>query len=84
MEALIHQRKSSALNNSNTTFCLSLHYNGDNSYVFVSRKEVFTFKADNKNDNFLTQFCSASILNRFHVIESREVFSGRMSMIKHS
>ena len=27
------------------TFCLSLHYNGDNSYLFVNGKEVIKFKA---------------------------------------
>ena len=29
----------------NKTFCLSLHYNGDNSYLFVNGKEVTKFKA---------------------------------------
>ena len=29
----------------NKTFCLSLHYNGDNSYLFVNGKEVIKFKA---------------------------------------
>ena len=31
----------------NKTFCLSLHYNGDNSYLFVNGKEVTKFKAEN-------------------------------------
>ena len=26
------------------TFCLSLHYNGDDSYLFVNGKEVIKFK----------------------------------------
>ena len=26
-------------------FCLSLHYNGDNSYLFVNNKEIAKFKA---------------------------------------
>ena len=26
-------------------FCLSLHYNGDNSYLFVNAKEIHKFKA---------------------------------------
>ena len=26
----------------NTKFCLSLHYNADNSYLFVNGKEIFT------------------------------------------
>ena len=41
----------------NIKFCLSLHYNGDNSYLFVTRKELFRFKGDNKNVNFAAQFC---------------------------
>ena len=28
-------------------FCLSLHYNGDNSYLFVNGKKVIKFKANN-------------------------------------
>ena len=26
-------------------FCLSLHYNGANSYLFVNGKEIYKFKA---------------------------------------
>ena len=29
----------------NKIFCLSLHYNGDNSYLFVNSKEIIKFKA---------------------------------------
>ena len=29
----------------NKTFCLILHYNGDDSYLFVNGKEVIKFKA---------------------------------------
>ena len=28
-------------------FCLSLHYNGANSYLFVNSKEIIKFKAKN-------------------------------------
>ena len=31
----------------NKIFCLSLHYNGDNSYLFVNDKQVINFKAKN-------------------------------------
>ena len=31
----------------NKVFCLSLHYDGDNSYLFVNGKEVTKFKANN-------------------------------------
>ena len=40
-----------------TKFCLSLHCHADNSYLFVNRKEIFKFKADNGNINFLSRFC---------------------------
>ena len=34
----------------NKTFCLSLHYNGDdNNYLFVNGKEVIKFKAKNQS-----------------------------------
>ena len=41
----------------NTKFCLSLHYNSDNSYSFVNVKDIYKFKTTNKNINFPTQFC---------------------------
>ena len=53
--------------NVNTEFCLSLHYNADNSYLFVNGKEVFKFRADNKNVNFPTQFCLGSISNGYKI-----------------
>ena len=31
----------------NKTFCLSLHYNGNNSYLFVNGKQVIKFKSEN-------------------------------------
>ena len=45
-----------------------LLYNADNSYLFVNGKEVFRFKANNKNS---TQFYFSSI--RFSATESTEV-----------
>ena len=33
----------------NKTFCLSLHYNGDDSYLFVNGKEDIKFKAKNQS-----------------------------------
>ena len=55
---------------------MSLHDNDDNSYLFVNGKEIYKFKADNKNVNFPTQFCLASISNKF---ESEELsFKGNV------
>ena len=75
MEALMHQKKKFDINFSkaNTKFCLSLHFNADNSYLFVNGNEIFQLKADNKTVNFPTQFCLGSISNGFSNTESREV-----------
>ena len=56
----------------NTKFFLSFHYKADNSYLFVNGKEIFKFKANNKNVKFLTQFCLGSISDGFSATESRE------------
>ena len=58
METLVHQKKKFSINFSkaNTKYCLSLHYNDDNSYLFVKRKEIFNFKADNKKLTFQLNF----------------------------
>ena len=50
------------------TFYLSLDYNYDNGYFF-NGKEMYKFKADNKNVNFPTQ----SLSKGFGTAESREV-----------
>ena len=74
METLVLQKKFSInFSKVNTKFCLSLHYNADNSYLFVDLKEIFKLKADNKNINFPTQFSLGSISNEFSATESREV-----------
>ena len=52
---------------------MSLRYNAGNSYLFVNGKEILIFKADNKNVNFLTQFCLGIMSNGFSATESREV-----------
>ena len=56
----------------NTKFCLSLYYNVE-SYLFINGKDIFNFKASNKNINFPNQFCIGSISNGFSTTESREV-----------
>ena len=59
---------------SKTKVCLSLHYSQDNSSLFVNGKEIYRFKADNKDVNLPTQFCLGSISNKFDYVESEEVF----------
>ena len=57
----------------NTKFCLNLHYNADNSYLFVNGNEIFKFKGNNRNLNLPTLFCFGSISNGFRAIECREI-----------
>ena len=57
----------------NTKFCLSFHYNADNSYLSVNGKEVIKFKTDNKNVNFPIRFYLGRISDGFSATESREV-----------
>ena len=52
---------------------MSLHCNSDNSYLFVNGKEIYKFKASNKNVNFPSQFCLGSISNKFDYVHSEEV-----------
>ena len=75
MEALVHQKKRFSINfnKANTKSCLSLHYNSDNSYLFMNGKEILKFKTKNKNVNFPTQFCLGSISNGFSANQFREV-----------
>ena len=41
-------------------FCLSLHYNGENSYLFVNGSEIYRFKA-NDSEIVSTPLCLGNI-----------------------
>ena len=45
--AIIYAEKLNSINFTeyNKKFCLSLHYNGANSYLFVNGTEIYKFKA---------------------------------------
>ena len=83
MEALDHQKRKFSINftKANTKFCLSLHYNDDNSYLLVNGKKIFKFKACNENFNFLTQFCLRSISNGFGALGNVYYFSVDYNLI---
>ena len=42
-------------------------------YLFVNGKEIYKFKASNKNVNFLSRFYLGSICNKFDYVDSEEV-----------
>ena len=50
-----------------------MHWNVDNSSLFVNGKVICKFKANNRNVDFLNQFCLGSISNGFSGNESKEV-----------
>ena len=50
----------------NTTFCLSLHYNGTNSYLFVSGTEIIEFKAKD-SEIVATLLCLGNISKNWSV-----------------
>ena len=43
-----------------------MHYSGNNSYLFVNGKEIYKFKADDKN-------AKINVKNKFDYVESEEV-----------
>ena len=55
----------------NTKFCLSLHYNGTNSYLFVNGTEIVKFKA---KDSEITAYplCLGSISKEWSVDNMKE------------
>ena len=53
---------------------MSVHYNDDNSHVFVNGKENCHFKANHKNVNFPTRFYLGSISNGFHAVKYGEKY----------
>ena len=57
MKTSDHREKFSInFSKAHTKYCLSLHFNADNSYMFVNGKGIFKFKAGNKNVNFPSRF----------------------------
>ena len=72
MEALVHQKKKFDINFSTAKrkFCLNLHYNAD-SYSFVNEKEIYKFKASNKNNNIQSWSCLGSTSNELDYVDSK-------------
>ena len=50
----------------NKKFCLSLHYNGANSYLFVNGTEIYKFKAKD-SEIATTPLCLGNISKSFSV-----------------
>ena len=50
-----------------------MHYNCDNSYLFINEQEIYQFKSNNKNVVFQTEFFLGNISHKFNAIDSEEV-----------
>ena len=55
-----------SINFTNTKFCLSLHYNGANSYLFVNGTEIHKFKAKD-SEIVVNPLCLGNISKDFPV-----------------
>ena len=49
---------------------MNLHDSGDVFYLFVTRKEIYKFRANNKNVKFPTQFGLGSVSEKIAAVES--------------
>ena len=65
---IIYEEKLYSVNftKTNTKFCLSLHYNGANSYLFVNGTEIHKFKAKDSKI-VVTPLCLGNISKDFSV-----------------
>ena len=52
---------------------MNLNYNGDNSYLFVNRQDIYNFGASNGSNDSPTPFCLGNISDVFSATGSREV-----------
>ena len=61
---------STSFTKSKTTFCLRSHQNGDERYQYVSKTEMYKFKA--LDNTPLSQFCLGSVSKNFENDELKE------------
>ena len=54
----------------NKKFCLSLHYNGANSYLFVNGKEIYKFKAKD-SEILVGPICLGNISRDWSVVNMK-------------
>ena len=62
-------------------FCLSLHYNGANSYLFVNGAEIYKFKAKDSEIKGGTPLCLGNISKDWSTDNMKKLDLMAMSMI---
>ena len=72
MVALVQQKEISInFSKANTKFCLSLHYNGNDSYLYVNKTEIYKFKG--KDNISWYNFCLGNVSQDFTKDEQSEI-----------
>ena len=61
--ALVQHKNSITLIKANTKFCLGLHYDSDESYLYVNKKEICKFRS--KDNLSWYNFCLGDISKDF-------------------
>ena len=69
-ELTIQQFTQRNFTETNTKFCLTLHYNRSNSYLFINRKEIHKFKTKD-SEIIAAPLCLESISKDFSVDNMR-------------
>ena len=78
MVVLVQQKKSINFSKANTKFCISLHYNCDESHLYVNKKEIYKFKVKDNISWF--NFCLGSLSKDFTKDKQTEfLFNGAVS-----
>ena len=71
MITLVQQKNSINFSKAKTKFCLSLHCNGDESYLYVNKTEICKFKANNNISWY--NFCLGSLSKDLTKDEQKEI-----------
>ena len=73
MIALVQQKKDSInFSKTNSKFCLSLHYNCNESYLYVNKTQIWKFKV--KDNISWYNFCLGSVSKEFTKNEQSKLF----------
>ena len=79
------------LDKSKAKFWFSVNCNGDNSSLFISGKEIYKFKIDNKTAKFPAQICLGSIQinltmlsqKKYHLKKIFTIFQSNMMLLNN-
>ena len=77
--ALVQHKNSITLIKANTKFCLGLHYDSDQSYLYVNKKEICKFRS--KDNLSWYNFCLGDISKDLTKDEQSDMSLNRVCLI---